>query len=227
VSDVNAAGGGGYLNVAPHSGTNMMLIHTSSNNSDRLWSTTIQVTPGQTYNFCAWIANAKATPVNGFTIQLMAGNTVIATANADFNWSSVCGTYTAPAGVTSIELSVKDPYPTFGPSHFLALDDICISGVAPNPVVLPYDRRANPVQPAYPNPAGRNFAVKVKASKTGTAMVNIVNLNGKIVSSQKVTVNAGDNSVFIKNINDITGGAYNLQIVVDGRTYNQKLIISR
>jgi hypothetical protein len=157
----------------------------------------------------------------------MAGNTVIATASADFNWTNVCGTYTAPAGVTSIELSVKDPYPGVGASHFLALDDICISGVTPAPYLYPYNRVAQPVQPLYPNPAGRNFAVNVKASKPGTAMVNIVNLNGKVVSSQKVSVSAGINNVVIKNLNDITGGAYNLQIVLDGHTYNQKLIISR
>jgi hypothetical protein len=121
------AGGGGYLSLAPHSGSSQMVIHTSSNANDRLWYKKVSVVPGQTYEFCAWIANIKENPVTGFQITLNVNGTAIATSTAGYKWSQVCGTYTVPAGVTSIEISIKDPNPGVGPSHFLALDDICLT----------------------------------------------------------------------------------------------------
>lgn len=225
VSDVYQAGGGGYLNVTPRTGSKMMLIHTSSNANDRLWATTIQVVPGQTYSFCASIANAKATPLQGFEINLTAGGTVIANMYADFNWGTLCGTYTAPAGVTSVELAIKDPNPGVGPSHFLALDDICIS--EPAKAIKPADRSAQVLQPIYPNPAGEDFRFNLKAEKTGKAVINVVNLNGKVIHTQTVIVVPGINSVHVDNIDKIAGGTYFLQVMVDGKRHSQMIFISR
>src|SRR4051812_12331129 len=53
VSSPSQAGGGGYLSLAPHSGSWFMLIHTSSKATDRLWYKKVSVTPGLTYQFCA------------------------------------------------------------------------------------------------------------------------------------------------------------------------------
>ena len=133
VDDVNNAGGGGYLNIQPHSGNYFMLIHTDDS---RLWYTTVSVTPGDTYSFCAYIASAKDDPRAGFEVRLRvkAGSTttVIGSAIAPHGvWSQVCGTYKVPAGVTSIELQIVDPFPN-GISNFLALDDICFRNTTPS-----------------------------------------------------------------------------------------------
>jgi hypothetical protein len=127
VSNISQAGGGGYLSTGPHSGTKFMLIHTSSKPTDRLWYSKVAVTPGQTYLFCAWLVNMKANPVNGFVINLTANGNTIATKTTGYGWGQICGTYTVPAGVTSVEFAVKDPFPSVGASHFLGLDDICLS----------------------------------------------------------------------------------------------------
>ena len=125
VQNISAAGGGGYLNVAPAAGNSFMLIHTSSTSSDRLYYANVNVVAGQTYSFCASIANSKTDPVSGFTVNLKAGNTVIATATAVYGWAQICGSYTATT-TGSVQFSITDPDPTFGPSHFLSLDTIII-----------------------------------------------------------------------------------------------------
>jgi choice-of-anchor A domain-containing protein len=125
VKTPSTGGGGGYISMQPHSGSYLMIAHTPSNSS-RIWYKTISVTPGYTYQFCAWIANGKANPSSGFTVNLFANGTSIASGTAGSTWSQLCGSYTVPAGVTSIEISVKDLTPTSGNySHFLYLDDIC------------------------------------------------------------------------------------------------------
>ena len=121
------AGGGGYLNLSPHSGNFLMVSHTRTVNNVRIWYKTIAVTPGDTYKFCAWIANIKEEPVNGFTINLQVDGITIASKTAVYGWSEVCGTYKVPANKTSIVISISDPNAHVGPSHFLGLDDICFS----------------------------------------------------------------------------------------------------
>ncbi len=128
VQNISQAGGGGYLNLGPRNGSGkFMLVHTSSNPQHRLWFARVTVVPGQTYQFCAWIANMKTNPVNGFVINLTANGNSIATKTAKYGWSQICGTYKVPAGVTSVEFAVKDPLPSVGASHFLGLDDICLT----------------------------------------------------------------------------------------------------
>ena len=125
------AGGGGYLDLTPHSGNFLMVSHTRTVNNVRIWYKTIAVTPGDTYKFCTWIANIKEEPVNGFTIELKVDGITIASKTAEYGWSEVCGTYTVPANKTSIIISISDPNAHVGPSHFLGLDDICFSKQAP------------------------------------------------------------------------------------------------
>ncbi len=237
VSNVNNAGGGGYLNIQSYDGNNFMLIHTSSNSNDRLWATKISVTPGQIYNFCAWIANAKPTPINGFTLNLLANNTVIATSTAVFGWTQICGSYTVPAGVTSVEFSIKDPNPGYGPSHFLALDAICLGTSTP----IHLDGRTaytggastkvvtveKAVLPISPNPASTSFTLFMSAQSKGTANIRIINTNGKTVQTANPRLLKGTNS-YTMNINsDIAGGMYYVVINIDGATHTQPLMIAR
>lgn len=134
VDDISKAAvdlsGGGYLNIEAHSGENFMLTHTGSG---RIWYSNLTVVPGTTYTFCSWIASAKLDPPGGFPVELkvMAGSTTttVATGIAQVGvWSQVCGTYTVPSGVTSIQLQIVDPNPSGRYSNFLALDDICFGG---------------------------------------------------------------------------------------------------
>ena len=142
----------GYLPLLPHSGSYFLTTHTSSSRTDlKLWYKTLTVSPGQILQISAWIANLKQNPVGGFPINILVNTytidppttlptTVVATNFAVTNaWVQIAGFYTVPVGVTSIQVEIKDPSPAFnGSSHFLALDDICISSAAagPQPVSL-------------------------------------------------------------------------------------------
>lgn len=136
----NSMGQSGYLPLLPHSGSFFLSSHTSSSQPDlRLWYKTLSVTPGQQLQVCAWIANLKENPVGGFPINIVINTTIntvsiktpIAANSAVTNeWVQISGTYTVPMGITSIDVEIKDPTPSFnGSSHFLALDDIAISNI--------------------------------------------------------------------------------------------------
>ena len=233
VGDVNNAGGGGYLNIAPHSGNNFMLIHTSSGATDRLWAVNATVIPGETYTFCAWVANSKATPIDGFTLNLAVNNAVIATTTAVFGWTQVCGTYTVPAGVTSVEFAIKDPNPSFGPSHFLSLDDICISSLNQihtldrNPTGSITATTDRVVLPISPNPVYEKFNLNVYANNNGTAYIKLINNVGQVVQILSKNVLKGKNALNLSINKEIAGGVYHLQIIIGGQPYNQTLLLAR
>ena len=137
---MNTNGQSGYRPLLPHSGNYFFTTHTSPSRPHwKIWYKSITVVPGQTYEFCAWIANLKENPVAGFqvNINVNVGNatTVVASGIALTNsWVQMCGTYTVPAGVTTIEVEIDDPDPSsVGGSHFLAIDDICFTSNNPPP----------------------------------------------------------------------------------------------
>jgi hypothetical protein len=183
VSDLNkpweSLDGGGYLPLSSHSGNQMMLIHTSD---DRLWYKPMAVVPGLSYSFCAWIASAKSKPATGFEVRLRvkygSTTTVIATSVAQKGkWSEICGTFTVPDGVTSIEFQLIDPFPNTNISNFLFLDDICIRNVL----------QINPdINATYVNvPVDGNVATNDKVpagSSYGTPIAVAGNPNGATIA---------------------------------------------
>ena len=129
VQSVDELGGGGYLDIHPRSGSYFLASHTSNDESDRIWYTKVAVTPGQTVNFCAAVTLLKNLG-NGaeFILGVYANGTQIGTGRVTFDWTQICGTYTVPAGVTSLELSLRDPKKGL---FFVAIDDICITTTPP------------------------------------------------------------------------------------------------
>ena len=144
---------GGYNFTKPHSGTYFWAAHTSTDpNLTNIWYKTLNVSPGQTYTISAYVASLKPDPTTGFlmnivindgtnpavTFQGLATNTGYQTNP----WTQISGVYIVPLGVTSIEVKIVDPFPgavNGVGSHFLALDDICISNgpaAGPLPVSL-------------------------------------------------------------------------------------------
>ena len=215
VDDISKASdvmGGGYFPLQAHSGENFMLIHTDET---RLWYTNVTVIPGATYSFCGWIASAKSTPSAGFTVQLKvkAGTTttVIGSGTAQPGvWSQVCGTYTVPAGVTSIQLQVIDPNPNVV-SNFLALDDLCFRNISP---VLNPDINVTYVNVPVPGNVSTND--KVPAGSTyGTTPTLVSKPSG---STATLTMNSNGSYTFVAN----TVGVYVYKVPVcsPGQTTN-------
>lgn len=232
VSNVGQAGGGGYLNIAPNSGNSFMLIHTSANPNDVLWGTTMDVQESSSYTFCAWIYNAKADPMNGFIVVLRANGNIIATATTTHGWTQICGTYTVPAGVSTVTFSIQDPNPGFGPSHFLALDDICISRdfarfvpqVAATPAKVSESIFGLQV---YPNPATNFFTLKVNALMAGKAALSITDVTGAVVMTKKIDVKTGGNLLELIDISNIKSGVYNVCVKVNGHLFNHRLVVAK
>ncbi|WP_207492535.1 SdrD B-like domain-containing protein [Aridibaculum aurantiacum] len=141
VKKASDAGGGGYRSLGPQSGSYFMLSHTRTSSNNKIWYKDVYVVEGQKYSFCAWIANAKAEPTQGFRIDLIVDGTSIENGVAVYNWSQVCGTYTATK-TGNVTFEIRDLDAHTGPSHFLGLDGICIG---PDNTV---SRTANPTTPA-------------------------------------------------------------------------------
>jgi len=227
----NAVSGG--ASIAPHSGSNLLLAHPKSND-DRLWYKTMAVTPGVTYEFCFYAANIKANPsslplnivMNGVTVT----SQTIITSQTNAAYTQVCGQYTVPAGVTSMEIAITDPLAgndgAQGKSHFLALDDLCFKQITVftlgNQVWFDYNN--NGIKDAG-EPALGGVVVKLYDGSgvyTGTSMITDANGNylftnlpagnysvGIVIPSGYTNAFSSGTSILIDNQNDgnaISGG---------------------
>ncbi|WP_205755997.1 SdrD B-like domain-containing protein, partial [Lacibacter luteus] len=125
----NTSGVPGAVALSPHSGNQMLVAHPKSNN-DRLWFQNITVVPGYTYTFCFWAANIKANPPS-MSLDIYMNGTKVTSGSINYgSWTQVCGSYTVPAGVTTIQIAITDPLAgsdgAAGKSHFIAVDDLCL-----------------------------------------------------------------------------------------------------
>ena len=120
----------GFGAFAPHTGNYQMEVQGSAVATDKVWYKTVTVSPGTTYSFCVWAARVDATDP---TIQLNVAGTEVAflslSSQATGSWVQLCGNYTVPAGVTSVEISVKDKNAGTGGNNY-TLDDICFRQIA-------------------------------------------------------------------------------------------------
>ena len=213
----NTLGQGGYLPLLPHSGNFFLTSHTSASNlTQKLWFKTLTVYPGQKLQVCAWISNLKLNPVGGFPVTIVintaSGATTIATETAvNVVWTQFCGTYTVPAGITSLDVEIEDPAPTFGnSSHFLALDDICITDVTPVNSINP-DFNSTFVNVAVPGSVSTNDNVAA-GTVYGTTPVLVSSPSGSVAS---ITMSSNGTYSFTAN----TAGVYtyNVSVCVPGQ----------
>jgi hypothetical protein len=77
----------------------------------------------------------------------------------------------------------------------------------------------------YPNPATAYFTVKVNTVKDGTATIRITDFAGRVIMSQNQRVSTGSNPIMFTNLNNVAGGTYNVQVLINGEVLNEKLII--
>jgi hypothetical protein len=221
VQKAGDAGGGGYLSLKAQEGDWFMLSHTRTSSNNKIWYKTFTVTAGETYNFCAWIANAKQDPVNGFRIDLQVNGVSIANKVATYDWLQLCGTYTVPDGVTSATFVIVDLDAHTGPSHFLGLDGICISkaqATAPITAAATSQDDAQGITTAANNfeeeakPSSCNLKVALEPRnplcynmRTGSIIATVTGSVGKVSYSWS-------NGSTGTNLNNIGAGTYTLKI---------------
>jgi len=232
VKSVNDLGGGGYLNIKPHSGSYFLASHTSNNVADKIWASTVPVTPGKTYNFCAYVTLLKNLG-NGanFVLRLYAGNQAIGSeTRVTFDWTQMCGTFTVPANVNTLEFSIRDPKKGL---FFVAIDDICLtevsSSTAPATLMSPLQMLMNrvdltPVQEfsvkTAPNPSSGSFAISITGKPNSPITVRIMDEVGRPV---QVLTNVQANTTL--NIGaQFKRGSYYLEVAQDDDRKVVKLI---
>ncbi len=109
-----------------------------------VWSEIVTVVPGTTYYFSAWAISLNSYD-NYATLQFSVNNTLVGTTaalppraqnnNPPFNWIQFYGTWTAPAGVTSVSIEIID-LQTATTGNDFGLDDISFATLTPIPIVI-------------------------------------------------------------------------------------------
>ncbi len=79
----------------------------------------------------------------------------------------------------------------------------------------------------YPNPANSYLQVKINAQKDGMGAIRIVDGFGKIIFVTNTRISTGANIISLNNISTLPSGMYNVQLLTEGQTLNQKLVIAR
>ena len=76
-----------------------------------------------------------------------------------------------------------------------------------------------------PNPCVENLTVRFSADKTGTALVQIISMNGQPVLSQRISISKGNNAIQVQDVKKLAPGTYIARLMVDGANIaNQKII---
>jgi hypothetical protein len=79
----------------------------------------------------------------------------------------------------------------------------------------------------YPNPATSYFVLKVAAVKEAAAEIRLMDVTGKTLMSEVRKMFAGSNAITFNNMTKIAAGTYNIQVIMDGQVFNQKLVIAK
>jgi type IX secretion system substrate protein len=78
-----------------------------------------------------------------------------------------------------------------------------------------------------PNPARSSTTVRIIAAKQGDATIRLMNMGGKTVRTQIQKVLSGVNSIQLSNLETLQSGLYNVQVILDGEIFVEKLIINK
>ncbi len=76
-----------------------------------------------------------------------------------------------------------------------------------------------------PNPANEAASVRFYAEKETIVTINIKDITGRVILSQKVKALKGNNSVLLTRLSNYSNGVYNVQLLIDNDLFTTKLII--
>ena len=76
----------------------------------------------------------------------------------------------------------------------------------------------------YPSAIQTAATVNVKANKSGTAILELVDYAGRIVKKQQITVQEGMNNIAVNNLSELMAGNYVAVLKIDNNIYNQKIM---
>jgi Secretion system C-terminal sorting domain len=182
----------------PRTGSYQMVVHGSANVTRKAWYKTVSVNPGFNYNFCVWVARTQGS--NPFSLQLRVNNMLVGSSPVPTSvgqYAQVCGSYTMPAGVTSVEIAISDLATTS--DRFYAMDDICF--LQSNAVLS--------LQSINVNTALRNGDVQVNWQTTGEKNTSkfeversVDGTNYETIATQNSTAVYGGNASYLFSDNN-------------------------
>lgn len=76
----------------------------------------------------------------------------------------------------------------------------------------------------YPNPFGKKVQVKFNSDGPDQATMRIIDNTGKVISTQTDPVQKGENRLTIKNVDNLPGGIYYLELVTKDKNIRTKLM---
>ncbi|MES2780570.1 MAG: T9SS type A sorting domain-containing protein [Bacteroidota bacterium] len=85
------------------------------------------------------------------------------------------------------------------------------------------DEKVNALS-VYPNPFTTDYSVSFNATSEGVSNIEMVDIQGRTVLQQSVTVVSGNNIVPFTNVNRIENGIYFVRVTKDGETQVIKLV---
>ncbi len=78
----------------------------------------------------------------------------------------------------------------------------------------------------YPNPASNYTTIIVDAVVQSSAQVQLIDANGKLVHSQNLTLQKGNNNIPVVFPSKLSNGTHVVQLITEEKTYSQKIIIN-
>lgn len=85
------------------------------------------------------------------------------------------------------------------------------------------DGKSLSINAVYPNPASDNITLSINNNSSTEAVIQIIDFNGRIVSTRKVTIQDGL-TVKTFNVSDLTSGFYVLRIMTKDETTYEKFV---
>ncbi len=79
----------------------------------------------------------------------------------------------------------------------------------------------------YPNPAKNYFVLTITSTKEGSANVRIMDAAGRYMLTQNRHIATGTSNITYNEIKSFASGIYTVQVIIDGRIFNQKLLIEK
>lgn len=153
---------------------------------------------------------------------LIATNSWAPESSAD--WTTVHMT-NVTSSFFSGDFRVKFQFESDGGNNFY-LDDINIYQGAPSDDIVSITAENNSFNhfSIYPNPSDGELNIEFSLANTGNAIIEITDINGKLIQSNLIQAQVGNNLVFI-DTKDLAPGMYLVNLVQGGSKATKKLII--
>ena len=91
-------------------------------------------------------------------------------------------------------------------------------------IMVNVDVKGISVMVVYPNPFSKRVQIRVNADKTEKVVINIINSNGILMSTQEAQTQVGDNNISINKVDALPSGIYYIEVVSSTRSLKTKVM---